>query len=1015
VFVEVGYPCPDGQDECDTGQAVSREDGGDIVNILITLLDADGNPATAGPNGELLSGLTCTVSTTLGDTIEANQFAADAAGVAFGQDATARANIDYTGAIPGTDQVVVTVSSEPDALVGQAAVNVVAPPATSLVVRTLRTATPPQNLYEPIPDQADNLGGWEPAGANIPVTVLAQVGGLYTPDTSLEGKSVIVKAYADYSEDGVAGGGVPAADIAEGYEEDPIAEATFTISGGQVTDTIQINNAGPVDPEGLNVVFTAEIDEEGGISSTLMNGAGLDLTPGNDFTLDTVEMRPGTPAGLLVAMDPYGNGNLVMGEDCLVVFDDDAGAGGTVVPFEVILVDALDNAVLASGDGIDVAVALGGGVLEAQLTASCDNDLIDDSTYSEGCSLQDTDPAVAGQVIKQNITVSSPQVASDQISTNLLPASAPNTLDLTVTVDPAGDLNAGDEVVLTLTAAGDYFPFDPGETLEISAMNVATMAPQRISTSDFASADNTLELDATDDDSETEGLQLPPIKIYGPCTAEVVENVTFTVTIPGRCGQSADSNAINDIEPSDPANLAVVGLADDLETESDLDVPDYVGTDPVVVDTPLVVGAGDVETLVLDCGDLEVRDEFDNVLDDAPVLACTVGLGFVTIANDCDVTVRPVVEAIDTTQTLTCEATDYTELDGRNFSLSMIEAEGEGPSEDATALIARQEAPQDQDGNQILPCGEAIIQILANGTLESAIPIRISFGEGSVEGAEIRGLTSDNSLEEPLPENLSDGEVIRLVIYSPDGGSVNVVVEDARQTDTPLTQGELALSFCQEVIPCDPVVTVTCGATELCDPEEICTTCSAETTCDGEVLEGAYTWELNGEVTTANTIEVCGADLTPNEENILTATDTANENAQGSATLTCGEVTPPVECQIDVIRDSLPKSHWFAIPIAFRIETLNVDPTLLTPVNIVCDSDGEGFLSKAILKTGKVVFPNFGTNTKVLLQTGIILPAWWTQSFDLDSETCTVTVGDCDATDTFELNYLSLGGIPLSE
>ena len=110
VYVEVGYPCHDGQEECNTGEAVSRDIGGDDVNILITLLDATGNPATAGPNGELLTTLTATVSTTLGDTIPGGEFAADAEGVAFGADATARAIVDYTDAVPGIDQVVLSES-----------------------------------------------------------------------------------------------------------------------------------------------------------------------------------------------------------------------------------------------------------------------------------------------------------------------------------------------------------------------------------------------------------------------------------------------------------------------------------------------------------------------------------------------------------------------------------------------------------------------------------------------------------------------------------------------------------------------------------------------------------------------------------------------------------------------------------------------------------------------------------------------------------------------------------------
>ena len=211
IFVEVSYPCPAGQDECNTGEAVSRCEAGDVVNIYVTLLDAAGNPATAGPNGELLNTLTATVSSTLGN-IQPNGFAADAETVAFSGDAAARANIDYTEAIPGVDQVIVTVSSEPEALVGQAAVNVVAPPAGSLAVRTLRSSLPPQNIYDAIPDPQNNGDADEPAGFAVPVTVIANEDdceNLFTPDPALEGQQVTVKAYADYSEDGEAGGGVP--------------------------------------------------------------------------------------------------------------------------------------------------------------------------------------------------------------------------------------------------------------------------------------------------------------------------------------------------------------------------------------------------------------------------------------------------------------------------------------------------------------------------------------------------------------------------------------------------------------------------------------------------------------------------------------------------------------------------------------------------------------------------------------------------------------------------------------
>ena len=511
VLVEVSYPCDDAQDECDTGEAVSREVGGDVVNVYVTLIDAAGNPATAGPIGESLNTLTATVSSTLGN-IQPNGFAADAQTVSFSGDATARANIDYTGATPGIDQVIVSVSSDPDPLVGNAEVNVVAPPAARLVARTLRSSAPPQNIYDDIPDQQNNGDADEPAGFSVPVTIIADVGGKYTTDPALEGQQVTVKAYADYSDDGVAGGGVPSADIAAGYEEDPVnvGDAIFTFVAGIATGTVQINSAGP---EGLNIVFTAEVDlgDDVIISTTLMSDAGVDL---GDFTVDTVTMNPLSPDSLLIGSDPYGNGNLAVEADCYPVLDDNSSTVAT----QIILVDTYGNAVNASGD-VDVNGDFGAeGTLDDQLSFLCADDMINDGDYLEACTIGDTNAAAAGSVVKGPLTVSDTDLASDQVTIDLLPASGPGALDLDVSVAPAGlDIDAGDDVVLTLDSAGDYLPVVNGDILEITATNLATGEMQLLSSSDFASATTTLTVPANDADDVADGLQLE-LKIYGPCS-----------------------------------------------------------------------------------------------------------------------------------------------------------------------------------------------------------------------------------------------------------------------------------------------------------------------------------------------------------------------------------------------------------------------------------------------------------------------------------------------------------------
>ena len=123
------------------------------------------------------------------------------------------------------------------------------------------------------------------------------------------------------------------------------------------------------------------------------------------------------------------------------------------------------------------------------------------------------------------------------------------------------------------------------------------------------------------------------------------------------------------------------------------------------------------------------------------------------------------------------------------------------------------------------------------------------------------------------------------------------------------------------------------------------------------------------------------------------------------------------ECTVRVIRDTIPKSHFLALPALIRIETTGIENlNFLTRVNFDCEADGEGLLN-SITTTGKVIPPNFGRTAKIIWQTAIIWPAILTGNAREESETCTVTVDGCDEVDDdndFELNILSLT-IPLEE
>ena len=63
-----------------------------------------------------------------------------------------------------------------------------------------------------------------------------------------------------------------------------------------------------------------------------------------------------------------------------------------------------------------------------------------------------------------------------------------------------------------------------------------------------------------------------------------------------------------------------------------------------------------------------------------------------------------------------------------------------------------------------------------------------------------------------------------------------------------------------------------------------------------------------------------------------------------------------------------------------------------------------------------MVIPPLGNTTLTEIWYGIIVwPAILTGNFNGAYETCTVSVEGCEGSDTFELNILSIGAIPLQD
>ena len=126
---------------------------------------------------------------------------------------------------------------------------------------------------------------------------------------------------------------------------------------------------------------------------------------------------------------------------------------------------------------------------------------------------------------------------------------------------------------------------------------------------------------------------------------------------------------------------------------------------------------------------------------------------------------------------------------------------------------------------------------------------------------------------------------------------------------------------------------------------------------------------------------------------------------QGSATVAIGQQEV---CAVNVLNDSLPKSHWTPLPALIRIQTF--DFPILQRTRVTFTSDASGGVFQSVIPLVKLVNQNSG----IINQFAIIMPAILTGNFAADTEIITVSVGSCENTAQFELNILSLS-IPLSE
>ncbi len=283
--------------------------------------------------------------------------------------------------------------------------------------------------------------------------------------------------------------------------------------------------------------------------------------------------------------------------NCVTVLDD-AGAcegTGTATPIQLVVVDALGNAVDA-----DEAVSVTG-----QLDGNLDNQLsgceaISITGYAATCNLNDDNGDDEISIVIGPLAFTATGLTGTSVSVYLLPASGCGDLDMQVGVAAEAPVAAGDTVTLTIDSTGAFDVVTPGDDLVISAGGLL------LSSDGFASATSTLQINnVLDADAEAAGIQVP-IQIYGASETPVC----ITVQDLDKCGAEATTaTCIASITAGAATNLAVVDVATGAETESVLDeTGSYVGTTPIVIDSYIQTNSQDssqppVWTTILDGAD----------------------------------------------------------------------------------------------------------------------------------------------------------------------------------------------------------------------------------------------------------------------------------------------------------------------------------------------------------------------------------------------------------------------------
>jgi len=762
------------------------------INVHITLLDEDGNPATAGPAGESLSGLTATLTTQLGvaSSIIENQFLSDSADLTF--DVTdvgpaARAHVRYacqTGCEPGDDTLEVTVDSLTDSI----EVDVRAPVSTSLVARTLRVpGAGPVDLFDTISGQSHNAGLGALAGDDIYFEIWAvEENGDFTFAPELQGQVVTVNAYADYDASGTVGDFFLSV-ISGPISEDPaIATATAEMSSGKATGYITIEEAGNKDNDGsiqLKVVLTASMNSVG----TSQIGTDPATT---DPTLDWVGMKPGIKDKFLIGWDAsLGIGNLIDETDIWYVIDDNS-TGPTTTLMHVFIVDEYGNPV--TGESASIRSTVSGPLADQGYTlvdANGENGGTGDAWDITAGVPGNGNPGLAtiqsdlgnnqqeetdGGPLQSIFTLEDEDLLLDSDSATVwlvrADTSAPNGLDLHLDTDRPGDvITAGDTVTLYITSAsGSSGNPTNSEIVEynddLSIMVGECCGPPLMiskSTEDYDQATSDplgLQLKAPSPDPTTKHIEIP-IRIYGPCDTGV-GGVCISLFDSDK-GVSSRlyhlSREIGDLQPAAASRVWIDSLPAGVAAQNNDLTPDTI-----VITSEFLVG----ENTLLSPASVDTADQYNNIVDDTPTYGISSDTGTASVDGTRAASITFDEDDIGETATVTVNVSGVGER--QLLITDILDSTGGG------ALVCEVEGP-----GLPTPGGETIIQVKANREFTpTPKTVQVSIDTASsVMDSELRDFNG-TALILPTSQTLDSGSTVRLVVSAPEEGDVTVEVSD---------------------------------------------------------------------------------------------------------------------------------------------------------------------------------------------------------------------------------------------